>query len=134
MGTGPAAASEEGTVHDCRTKLSRVAVTLFVGLMGWTAGHGSSAAAQASAACAAAPAPCTVASSEQIALSAGQTINRTVACPDVSPVLFDSSYTTSNPAVLVTQGQAEDGSSATFTALNRANALIFVTFHAGCVP
>jgi hypothetical protein len=89
---------------------------------------------QASAACAGAPANCVVSSSDQLSLAAGQTISRTLPCPEVAPMLFESAYTTSNPAVIVTRAATEGGQGATFTALNRTNALTFVTFYAGCIP
>ncbi|HEY7065887.1 MAG TPA: hypothetical protein VII06_30720 [Chloroflexota bacterium] len=91
-------------------------------------------AAQASAACDGAQGQCVVSSSEQLSLAPGQTISRVLACPDETPSLFDSAYTTSNASVIVTKAASDGGQAANFTAINRSNALSFVTFHAGCVP
>jgi len=103
-------------------------------MVGWTgtiAAHAEDS--QVSAACEGASAPCVLNSSEQLSLSPGQTISRTLACPDATPTLFNFAYTTSNPSVYVTQASTDGDQGATFTALNRSTALSFVTFHAGCV-
>src|SRR5207245_1655315 len=73
-----------------------------------------------------APAACGGTSSDQLSLTPGQTINRTLACPEAAPLLFESAYTTSNPAVIVTQAPTDGNQGATFTVLNRSNALSFV--------
>jgi hypothetical protein len=103
-------------------------------VLGWLTLSGPPVAAQTSAACEGGPVACVVSSSEQLALAPGQTVSRVLACPEATPTLFDSAYTISNPAVIVTQAPSDGGKAASFTALNRSNALSFVTFHAGCVP
>jgi hypothetical protein len=75
-----------------------------------------------------------VSSSEQLSLAAGQTISRILHCSETTPTLFTSTYTTSNPAVIVTHAPTDGVQGATFTAVNRSNALSFVRFHAGCMP
>ena len=76
--------------------------------LGWLIFSGApSVAAQASAVCDGAPAGCVVSSSEQLALAPGQTISRVLACPEDTPTLTDSTYTTSNPTVVVTQAALE---------------------------
>ena len=103
--------------------------------LGWLALSGPPpVAAQATAACDGAEAGCVVSSSAQLSLASGQTISRVLACPEETPTLVGSTYTTSNPSVIVTQAPSDDGHAANFTALNRSNALSFVTFHAGCGP
>ena len=122
-------------MKDCRRRLAYLTVALSLGMVGWTgtvAAHAEEA--QATSACEGAPRPCMLSSSEQLSLSPGQTISRTLACPDATPTLFNSGYTTSNPSVFVTQAATDGDQGATFTALNRSTALSFVTFHAGCVP
>ncbi len=91
-------------------------------------------AAQAAAACDGAQTPCMVSSSEQISLAPGQTVSRVLACPDETPNLFDSAYTSSNPSVIVTKAASDNGQAANFTAINGSSVLSFVTFYAGCVP
>jgi len=122
-------------VKDCRRRLACLTVALSIGLVGWSgtvAAHAEEA--QATAACEGASSPCVLNSSEQLSLSPGQTISRTLACPDATPTMYNSAYTTSNPSVFVTQASTDGGQGATFTALNRSTTLSFVTFHAGCVP
>ncbi len=119
----------------CRPGLALTTIALILAALAWAAALGSrAAAAQAAAACQGAPVACVLSSSDQLSLAPGQTISRTVPCPEATPALFDSAYTTSNPAVLVTRAPSDGGQGATFTAINRSNALSFVTFHAGCVP
>jgi hypothetical protein len=104
-------------------------------VLGWLALSGAPpVAAQASAVCDGAEAGCVVSSSAQLSLASGQTISRVLACPEGTPALVGSTYTSSNPSVIVTQAPSDDGQAANFTALNRSNALTFVTFHAGCGP
>ena len=119
----------------CRS-INRLAATASVlTLLGGAALLGAPpVGAQASAACDGAQAPCVVSSSEQISLAPGQSISRVLACPDEAPHLNDSAYTVSNPSVIVTRASSDGGQAASFTAINRSNALGFVTFHAGCVP
>ena len=122
-------------MNACRRSVLLATRVTAVSALGWLALCGGlPAAAHASAVCNGAPAGCVVSSTEQLSLQPGQTISRVLPCPEATPTLVDSSYTISNPAVIVTQAPSDGGQAANFTALNRSNALSFVTFHAGCVP
>jgi hypothetical protein len=122
-------------VNICRSIFRLAATAGVLAVLGRAALIGAPpVGAQASAACDGAQGQCVVSSSEQISLAPGQTISRVLACPDAAPYLNDSAYTVSNPSVIVTRASSDGGQAANFTAINRSNALGFVTFHAGCVP